>query len=178
VFLQLIGCADRSSNLRITSYADPFFPDTYRVTFDRAAWRIDGDGDYHFAAIATQPAEDPRRSPIEQLLHVHMFWKPWPGKTPDNPTGADALVRYAIVSDSGTEMYRGTAFVYVRRRPFRRQCAVQIEGGQMHRVGTGGSALLGDSRIKGRLYADDNPGLVVEVARRLDLIFGSEAENP
>jgi hypothetical protein len=177
--LVISGCAARRSSLQVTSYGDPFFPETYRITLDRCAYRVASDGDTHIVAYAAHQPEDAKRAPIEQMLHVHMFWKPWPGKTSDDPTATDALIGYAIRTDRGVTAYRGSGFVYVREPLFGDERIVQIESGRLHPVSrsNGETALLGDSRVVGELRARADPALVMDIARRVDQALAGEVSG-
>ncbi len=177
--LILLGCRGPSASLEITSYKDPYFPETYVVELADCAYYVDSSGDYHVVGRAVHTPEDDSGGTIEQLLHVHLFWRPWPGKTFDNPTSVDATLRYAIVTESGVAVYSGTGFLYPRKRRMSDDVVAKIEGARLHLDFQAGDSpeLLGAARLAGTLVAERNASLAVDLRRRLDLHAGlSESE--
>jgi hypothetical protein len=130
---------------------------------------VDRDGDYQIAARAARAPGAAAGSPIVQLLHVHIFWKPWPGKTHDDASGVDATLRYVVASDEGASVFSGTGFVYPRR-DWRRQLVAELESGRLQLVARIGTPpeVLGDARIRGRLNPIEDPGQTVEMLRELE----------
>jgi hypothetical protein len=170
----LLGCNRPTASLEITSYKDPYFPETYVVKLADCAYYVGPSGDYHLVGRAVHTPEDGGGGTIEQLLHVHLFWKPWPGKTFDNPTSVDATIRYAIVTESGRAIYSGTGFVYPKRRRLSDDVVARIEAGRLRLESQTGEPpeLLGAARLTGVLVAKDNASLAVDLRRRLDLYGG------
>lgn len=163
------GCAARESVLEITSLRDPYFPERFRVAFDQCAYRIDRGGDYQILARAARAADDAGGGPIVQLLHVHVFWKPWPGKTPDHASGVDATLCYVVASDEGASVFTGTGFVYPRR-DWQKSLIAEIEGGRLQLAARIGNPpqVLGDARVVGRLQPVDDVGQTVALQRELE----------
>jgi hypothetical protein len=174
VLLFLLGCTRPSAFLEITSYKDAYFPETYVVTLADCAYYVDSGGDYHVVGRAVRTPEEPGGGTIEQLLHVHLFWKPWPGKTFDDPSSVDAILRYAIVTDAGVALYSGTGFVYPRKRWMSEDVIARIEEARLRLDSQTGDSpeLLGDARLAGTLVAKRNRSLAVDLRRRLDLHAG------
>ena len=169
----LLGCARPAASLQLTSYKDPYFPEIYDVQLADCAYYVGPGGDYHIAGRALHEPEDGGSS-IAQLVHVHMFWKPWPGKTFDNPSTVDAIIRYAIVTDRGAAIYAGTGFVFSRKRRMSDDVVVEIEAARLQLESETGDPpeLLGSARLAGKLVAKDNPSLAVDLRRQLDLRAG------
>ena len=132
-------------------------------------------GDYHIVGSAAQTPEDGSGGTITQLLHLHMFWKPWPGKTFADSSSVDATIRYAIVTERGAAMYRGTGFVYPKKRRLSDDLVVEIEAGRLRLESRKGDPpeLLGTARLTGTLVADNDASLAVDLRRQLDLHAGS-----
>lgn len=163
------GCTLTDSTVRLTSYQDPHFPETFRITFDDCACWQDAGGDTHIAARAvSQTGGD--ETAVRQLMHVHLFWKPRPGKTADNPTSVDAIVRYAVASSGGVAVYRGTAFVYPQEQKNPPRLVAQLERAELRPAGKLRSPpeILGTMRIEGTLAARDDGNLAVDIIRELD----------
>ncbi|HCT45904.1 MAG: hypothetical protein CMJ35_05040 [Phycisphaerae bacterium] len=51
------------------------------------------------------------------LVHIHLFLDPKPGKTPIEPTAANASIRYAIVSRGQIGIYDGAGFMLPGQKP-------------------------------------------------------------
>lgn len=51
------------------------------------------------------------------LVHIHLFLDPKPGKTPIEPTAANASVRYAIISSGQIGIYDGAGFMLPGQKP-------------------------------------------------------------
>lgn len=166
----LVGCRAGGSRVALESYADPYFPERYAVRFDRCSYYLQSDGDAQIAAHAGYLGASEPALAVDQYLHLHMFWKPWPGKTPDNPTSIDATVRYAIVTDDGAAVYEGTAYVYPRKARFSDDLRLQIESARLKRVVVVGEApaLLGDTRLVGTLRAKPDQADTLDIARYID----------
>lgn len=170
------GCARSTSALSLTSYKDPYFPETYQVKLADCVYYVDPGGDYHIVGRASHTTTDGTDATITQLLHVHLFWKPWPGKTFDDPSTVDATVRYALVTEHGTAVYRGTGFVYPKQQRLSNRLIARIEGAQLRLESQTGAPpeLLGDARVVGTLVAEDNASLAVDLRRQLDLYIGPQ----
>ncbi len=169
--LLLLGCARPAGTLELTSYKDPYLPQTYLVEFDDCAYYCGPGGDYHIIGRATHaPAGDPKGE-ITQLLHVHLFWRPRPGKTFDNPTTVDATIRYAILTEQGAAIYCGTGFAYASQRRMSDLLDVKVENARLRLEHQSGDTpdLIGNARAIGELLAENNAGLVVDLRRELDL---------
>lgn len=170
-----LGCGRPTAIVKFTSYKDPHFPEVYQVELEQCAYYVGPGGDYHIVGSATHIPEDGSTGTIAQLLHLHMFWKPWPGKTFDDSSSVDATIRYAIVTERGAAMYCGTGFVYPRKRRMSDDVVVEIEVGRLRLASRKGDPpeLLGTARLTGTLVADNDASLAVDLRRRLDLHAGA-----
>ncbi len=167
------GCVRRESALDFVSFRDPHFPETYRVAFDVCVYRTEPAGDYQIAARSSRmPAGG--GGPVVQMLHIHVFWKPRPGRTFDDPTGVDAALRYVVSSDAGTSVYRGTGFVYPRRERFGGRLVAEVESGRLLLDSRRGEPpeVLGDARVSGRLYPLESDAQTIGLIREVDRAAG------
>lgn len=171
----LVGCGARHSSVKIKSYKDPYFPETYGVNFDECVFRTDAGGDYHLVALAIRQTEG--GGEIRQYLDVHVYWKPVPGKTPSNPSTLDATLCYTIQSPSGVAIYRGSGFVYLKKRRWSDKLIGALESGSL-RLDTqiGGTAeFIGDSTITGTLIARPDSNRAVDLMREIEILTGIES---
>jgi hypothetical protein len=168
------GCGRPTGVLELTSLKVPSVPETFRVEFCECAYYTGRSGDYHIVGRAAHVPEDDPEGEITQLLYVHLFWKPWPGKTFDNPSTVDATIRYAILTERGATVYSGTGFVYVKQRRGREELRVGIEAAQLRLERQQGDApdLLGAARATGELRAKKDAARAVDLRRELDLRAG------
>lgn len=51
------------------------------------------------------------------IVHIHLFLDPKPGKTPIEPTAANASIRYAIISNGQIGIYDGAGFILPGQKP-------------------------------------------------------------
>jgi hypothetical protein len=167
----LAGCGPwgfGGSQVKLVSYRDPYFPETYRVKFQQCAFRSDASNDVHIAARAVSNADSPDDQ-ITQYLHVHMFWQPRPGRTAVEDTMTDATIRYVVVTRTGTAVYAGTGFVFPKREG--KSLIAAIESANLRLLTRVGEVpeLLGDARLTGKLVARQDEHATVDTVRELDL---------
>ena len=63
-------------------------------------------------ADAFQTPPDPSADhPAGQILHIHMFIRPSPGKTPIEPQAANCSIRHLILADGAIGVYGGGGFL-------------------------------------------------------------------
>lgn len=174
--LAATGCA-AGGRVQLRSYKDPYFPEDFRVQFEQCAFLRDGTGDYHIVARSTRVPQGAEIGPVTQILHVHVFWKPRPGKTFDDPSTHTATLRYAIVTSDGVALYEGAGFVYPQRRWIDGALVAQIEQARLSPQLRSGDApdLLGESHLVGTLEAAANAPLTVDLRRELEQKSGRTA---
>ena len=51
------------------------------------------------------------------IVHIHLFLDPRPGKTPIEPTAANASIRYGIISNGQVGIYDGAGFMLPGKKP-------------------------------------------------------------
>lgn len=163
------GCARDTAHLRLTSHQRPEAPQVFTITFDRCASATDPSGDVHVTAYATSGLGT---EVIRQYMHLQMFWRPQPGRTPTNPTATDATLRYVLQTRDGVLVYLGSAFVYPRRRPDG-VFEARVESGRMHLDRTFGEApdVLGSSELLGRVEPENDPELALDIRREMDRLI-------
>jgi len=174
--LMLTACAP-TGRVQIRSYKDPYFPESFEVRFERCAFLRDGTRDYHIVARSTRVPPGGGVGPVTQILHVHVFWTPRPGKTFDDPSTHTATLRYAIVTPGGLALYEGAGFVYPERRWIDGHLVARIEQARLSPRLRSGDApeLLGESHLVGVLEAAADPPLTIDLRRELELHAGRAA---
>lgn len=51
------------------------------------------------------------------IVHIHLFLDPKPGKTPIEPTAANASIRYGLISEGQIGIYSGAGFMLPGQKP-------------------------------------------------------------
>ena len=171
--LLAVGCGRPHARLELTSFKDPYFPETYCVDLNQCAYYQGPSGDYHIVGRAENtPAEG--EPSVTQIIHIHMFWQPRPGKTVSNSTSVDAVIRYAILTDQGAALYSGTGFVYPKKRRMSDDIIAKLEVGRLRIDQEVGEApeLLGAARVVGTLVSQPDAAMTVDLRRQIDVRFG------
>jgi hypothetical protein len=170
--LPAVGCGS-GSKVELTSYSDPYFPERFYFSPTQCVYRRDAGGDIHIAAYSSGDRLDHGEA-AQQWLHVHIFWNPQPGKTRDNPTSMDAVVRYVIRTAKGPSRYSGTAFAYASESKPGSGLKVSLESGRLHpdQEGSDGLEMLGETRLSGMLYPGADSNGTVDLVRQMDLASG------
>lgn len=168
----LPGCGNRlPDRLELTSYRDPYFPDKYDIVLDELVFRREPTGDLHICGVAKDQSLGEIGGSVEQLLHIHTFWRPRPGKTFADPSSVDAIIEYVIATSGGVCAYSGAGFVYVNEKRDG-DLGVQLKQSRL-RV----RAMLGDcpdlierGRLIGRFQAEPRDGRAAEINQRLQML--------
>ncbi|MEZ6241649.1 MAG: hypothetical protein R3B57_01250 [Phycisphaerales bacterium] len=62
--------------------------------------------------------ENPATSGVSgQIVHLHMFVRPKPGRTPIESTAISATVRYAVIAEGRVGLYAGAGFLFPNGKP-------------------------------------------------------------
>ncbi len=162
------GCS--SSLVELTSYKDAYFPEHYQARLEECAYYLDPAGDIHAVGRSQHTDE---HGTLTQYVHVHIFWKPWPGKTPADQTSTDAVIRYILARSSGCAVYEGTGFAFPRRQRGG-ELRIDIESAYLRPLSQSGELpdVLGSARLKGTLRAANRPGSAAHLVREMDRLAG------
>ena len=107
-----------------------------------------------------------------QLVHVHMFVRPKPGRTPIEPTAISATVRHVIVAGGQVGLYTGAGFMFPSGSP-----GDGVFGGsitradlRLQRATPGFTDRLGPAEMTISFAARKDPELSDELHRRIELL--------
>ncbi len=167
----LAGCRLPDSEVRLVSYKDREFPEPYGIRFTDCTYRTEPTGDYHIVARVAREPGDSNSGAITQYMHIHLFWKPRPGRTFVNRSTIDATLRYVIVTDAGTVEYSGTGFVYPKHPRRSDKLIAEIESARLKVASLVGepTEMLGDSRLTGVLVATFDPSRTLDLLHEMNL---------
>lgn len=166
--LGLPGCGGSGSHVTFTSYRDAYFPEDLTVEFAECVHFVDASGDYRI--LARRVDDGDTSEPVEQMLHVHLFWKPRPGWTFTNPTMNDALVRFLVRSGDDATLYSGTGFVSLQPRKLDDGVRVNLERARLDCVAGRDTPtdVLGTARASGRVLSRPDPARAVDLLRTFE----------
>lgn len=173
----LAGCGPASSYLEITARPGSEQPRRLHAGFDDCVFRQDAVRDYHIVARAVTPGDVEDAPPIEELLEVHVYWRPKASKTHDDPSQTSAVLRYVVRSGDAVAAYVGTGFVYVTRPWPARTLHAQIERAQWRLATRSGEPLtdLDPATLTGLLIAAEDPARTAALQQAVRLACGSGA---
>lgn len=170
-----VGCARTHRTLDVTSYRDPYFPETLSIEFTERGFARTADGDTHIVARESSPGG---AGVVEQLLHMHVFWKPRPGRTFADSSSVDATIRYVIATDQGRSVYAGTGFVYKKFSRDEQRLEANVEASELRLVRTAGDppTSMGPIALRGKLTLERARALVTDVRREVDYYATERSE--
>lgn len=164
------GCNKSAGTLSIVSYADPYFPETIETNMSQAVYRTDSGGDIHLACHSQADLHNPEN--VTAWLQVHVYWHPKPGKTHDDPSSADATIRYLVITPHGARLYTGSAFIYPRVDRSSGELLARIESARLQPVASEGQApdSLGETKLSGMLKARLDRAATVDLVGEMNRI--------
>jgi hypothetical protein len=165
------GCG--GSALSVESYRDPYFPEEYTLRFDRCVYVRDASRDVHILAEASS-SETGDAAHVTQLLGIHVYWNPVPGRTPDHPSASTATLCLHVRTADGDVRYAGTGFVFPDRALLSDDLVATVEHARLLPAGRSGEAAdaLGEVLLNGKLRARNDGPLATHLRRELALRSG------
>ncbi|MFG0305726.1 MAG: hypothetical protein ACF8Q5_05875 [Phycisphaerales bacterium JB040] len=106
------------------------------------------------------------------IVHLHLFIRPYAGRTPIEPTAANATVRWAVLAQGELGVYTGAGFVLPSRSIAGSNLAGDLSGATLRLThATGGfHDALGPARLTMGFTTEPDETLARELERRLDAI--------
>jgi hypothetical protein len=170
----MVGCASGPAELRFTTAATgksvfEAFPGAY-ITSNR-------DGEYDVVLVndtlrtastdkaGKKPLQPIDQPPIQQAIHIHLFWRPVEGAMMKESSITNAIIHWYVFGGEGSRAsdmvhYQGAAFV--RISPGSKTAHIQIGDGQIAVREVRGDIVdpVGPSKISGSLVAIRNDARV------------------
>jgi hypothetical protein len=108
-----------------------------------------------------------------QLVHVHMFVRPKPGRTPIEPTAISATVRHVIVAGGQVGLYTGAGFMFPSGTPGDKVFGGSITRAdlRLQRATPGFTDRLGPAEMTISFAAKRDEELSDELHRRIELLM-------
>ncbi|MEO0511394.1 MAG: hypothetical protein AAF108_00650 [Planctomycetota bacterium] len=69
--------------------------------------------------------------PVGQLTHIYMFVRPYAGRTPIDPTAANATIRHAVLAGDESGVYVGGGFVLPSTRAASEEFRADLRGASL-----------------------------------------------
>lgn len=104
------------------------------------------------------------------IVHVHMFIKPYAGRTPIESTAANASMRWAVLAQGEIGVYTGAGFVFPGRSLLGSKISGTVSGATLRltRATPGFHDPLGPSSLSMGFTAREDAELAEGLSRRLD----------
>lgn len=151
----------------VYSYKDENTVDIFLTDIDPDLFRPSSDG-------------EPQPPIVGQITQISMFIRPFPGRTPIDPTAANAAVRHAVFTGNGTGIYAGGGFLLPKSSAqsgtFR---ATTSQSTLVLRALTPGfEDRLGPVRLRAKLRADHDERTARRMRLAIDKIADQAAAAP
>ncbi len=123
--------------------------------------------------------DDPAASGVSgQIIHMHMFVRPKPGRTPIQSTAISATVRYIVIAEGRVGIYSGAGFLFPSGKP-----GASVLGGsisradlRLQRATPGFIDRLGPAQLSASFNAILDEPLADELGRRVEVM--AQAAQP
>ncbi len=171
LLLCCLGCQTPGTGIKICGYQEPAAPRSFAVDFATCSYRSNENGDLHIVGRTHEPTVLLDQDEVSQYLHIHVYWRPRPGRTYTDSSSANATLRYLVATADGVAVYSGTGFVYPRTRHDGR-VQVQLESGRLGLETVNGTLddFLGPATIVGTLQAVRNDVRTTQMIREVELL--------
>ncbi len=162
------ACTATPSQIEILSFKQIEEPVRYAETFERSHYCRDAHGNW-LIVMEIPPVwveGDASKAPsglssanqsgwTSQLVHVEVFWVPYPGRTHAESTQTNAAITYHLVTPGGVVTYEGAGFVYFRPPKPGKPIVGRIESGSLLRAAdvSESADLFGPCRLRGMFTA-------------------------
>ena len=115
-------------------------------------------------------SEDPAKRPVGQIVHIHMFIRPSPGKTPIEPQASNCSIRHLILAPGATGLYGGGGFLLPSGAAASGTFAGSISAGTLKLQSATPTFhdALGPTALRASFKVKENRELALTIARRLE----------
>lgn len=170
--LGIISSAD--GELVGTESAATLSPDFRVLVFARG--ESDGTADLYFTDLSDDQIEayfddSAAWTTISgSIVHVHMFIRPYAGRTPIESTAANASMRWAVLAEGEIGVYTGAGFVFPGRSLLGSKISGTVRGATLRltRATEGFHDPLGPSSLSMGFTATEDADTAEGLSRRLD----------
>ena len=163
------GCRTPVTQLHILALRDPSMPRQYYSRFDESSYRFDALGNLDLVLRGMNESSTDTGELITEVVHVHVFWKPIPGRTFANASMTNAKITYAITTEAVAMLYEGGGFLSFKLGRNKESMKGRLESAQLAPARRRGNArdLFGPAQVTGTFSATRNPRQVVRILNEL-----------
>jgi len=113
---------------------------------------------------------DPAKRPVGQIVHIHMFIRPSPGKTPIEPQASNCSIRHLILAPGATGLYGGGGFLLPSSSASSGTFGGTISAGtlRLQAASPTFNDALGPTGVRASFKVKENRELALTIARRLE----------
>lgn len=113
---------------------------------------------------------DPGSRPVGQIVHIHMFIRPSPGKTPIEPQASNCSIRHLILAPGATGLYGGGGFLLPSGSASSGTFGGSISAGtlRLQAASPHFHDAIGPSGVRASFKVKENRELALTMARRLE----------
>lgn len=115
-------------------------------------------------------SEDPGTRPVGQIVHIHMFIRPSPGKTPIEPQASNCSIRHLILAPGATGLYGGGGFLLPSGSAASGTFGGSISAGTLRLQASTPTFhdALGPTEVRASFRIKESRELALTIARRLE----------
>ncbi len=113
---------------------------------------------------------DPANRPVGQIVHIHMFIRPSPGKTPIEPQASNCSIRHLILAPGATGLYGGGGFLLPSSSASSGTFGGSISAGtlRLQAATPTFNDALGPTGVRASFKVKESRELALTIARRLE----------
>ena len=114
--------------------------------------------------------QDPAKRSVGQIVHIHMFIRPSPGKTPIEPQASNCSIRHLILAPGATGLYGGGGFLLPSGSASSGTFGGSISAGtlRLQAASPHFHDAIGPSGVRASFKVKENRELALTMARRLE----------
>jgi len=168
----LVGCSQKKTIFDVADYRDSGKVERYFQPFDECYYCYDGASNLEIVARHSGAGQD--GSETTQVIHLHTFWVPRPGKTRAERTMINATVNYMLVRWPTGASFDGSGFFsFTENRSHDTiQGTLELSSLQPQRRLGAAERIFERAELKGQIVAKRSRSKVLSILHDMDRLFG------
>lgn len=174
------GCRSPGTRIDLIDYPTGGPEASYFQQFDQCYFHRNADRSLDIIARREPKANETSVGSATQIVHIHVFYEAWAGRSPADPTMTNALVSYLLMSDEGAYSFDGGGFISWKESRDGSKLTVYLERAALLPQRSLGAhpPIFERPRITGRLSAIRNDRKVVTWINDLRRTLGPLPDKP
>jgi hypothetical protein len=172
------GCAPRATRLQLqevdaAGQTRDFFQD-----FEECYYALTPAGNLNVVMRSQIPSTVDPSQIIEQVVHLHCFWRPVPGTTYAEESMINGYACYMIKTGRAAVSYEGGMFATFKINPRTRRITGKLESSELKplRRQAGAKEPFGAAFAKGTFVGIEHPRRVTGTLREMERLLGPRPE--